>query len=473
MVFSGITFLYYFLPVVLIVYLAVSMLRGRVGLELRNAVLLLASLFFYFWGEPVYLLLMLGVIGAVYGMGLILDRLIQTESRLRGPFFALSVAVTLIPLIVFKYADFLIRAVNSWFGVQVPLPGLALPVGISFYTFQILSYLIDLNWGRIRVQKRPDRLALYVSLFPQLIAGPIVRYAEVEKELKERETSLTRLSAGMERFVIGLAKKVLIANVLGDFCSVYRGSTEGGMLFAWLYAAAVSLQLYFDFSGYSDMAIGLGTMFGFTFPENFRYPFICRSITEFWRRWHMTLGGWFRDYVYIPMGGNRVSKLRWMGNLLVVWGLTGLWHGADWNFLLWGLYFGVLLTCEKLFWGKLLEKLPSVLRWMITIVLIMVSFLIFDSEGICGIGTNLKALVSGKAVTAESLYYLRSYGVLFAIAAAGATPVPAWCMKKIRSSAIGEQLVILARPVVIAGLLILCTAFLVDGSFNPFLYFRF
>ena len=473
MVFSGITFLYYFLPVVLIVYLAVSMLRGRVGLELRNAVLLLASLFFYFWGEPVYLLLMLGVIGAVYGMGLILDRLIQTESRLRGPFFALSVAVTLIPLIVFKYADFLIRAVNSWFGVQVPLPGLALPVGISFYTFQILSYLIDLNWGRIRVQKRPDRLALYVSLFPQLIAGPIVRYAEVEKELKERETSLTRLSAGMERFVIGLAKKVLIANVLGDFCSVYRGSTEGGMLFAWLYAAAVSLQLYFDFSGYSDMAIGLGTMFGFTFPENFRYPFICRSITEFWRRWHMTLGGWFRDYVYIPMGGNRVSKLRWMGNLLVVWGLTGLWHGADWNFLLWGLYFGVLLTCEKLFWGKLLEKLPSVLRWMITIVLIMVSFLIFDSEGISGIGTNLKALVSGKAVTAESLYYLRSYGVLFAIAAAGATPVPAWCMKKIRSSAIGEQLVILARPVVIAGLLILCTAFLVDGSFNPFLYFRF
>ena len=449
------------------------MLRGRVGLELRNAVLLLASLFFYFWGEPVYLLLMLGVIGAVYGMGLILDRLIQTESRLRGPFFALSVAVTLIPLIVFKYADFLIRAVNSWFGVQVPLPGLALPVGISFYTFQILSYLIDLNWGRIRVQKRPDRLALYVSLFPQLIAGPIVRYAEVEKELKERETSLTRLSAGMERFVIGLAKKVLIANVLGDFCSVYRGSTEGGMLFAWLYAAAVSLQLYFDFSGYSDMAIGLGTMFGFTFPENFRYPFICRSITEFWRRWHMTLGGWFRDYVYIPMGGNRVSKLRWMGNLLVVWGLTGLWHGADWNFLLWGLYFGVLLTCEKLFWGKLLEKLPSVLRWMITIVLIMVSFLIFDSEGISGIGTNLKALVSGKAVTAESLYYLRSYGVLFAIAAAGATPVPAWCMKKIRSSAIGEQLVILARPVVIAGLLILCTAFLVDGSFNPFLYFRF
>ncbi|MBQ8638457.1 MAG: MBOAT family protein [Lachnospiraceae bacterium] len=473
MVFSGITFLYYFLPVVLIVYLAVSMLRGRVGLELRNAVLLLASLFFYFWGEPVYLLLMLGVIGAVYGMGLILDRLIQTESRLRGPFFALSVAVTLIPLIVFKYADFLIRAVNSWFGVQVPLPGLALPVGISFYTFQILSYLIDLNWGRIRVQKRPDRLALYVSLFPQLIAGPIVRYAEVEKELKERETSLTRLSAGMERFVIGLAKKVLIANVLGDFCSVYRGSTEGGMLFAWLYAAAVSLQLYFDFSGYSDMAIGLGTMFGFTFPENFRYPFICRSITEFWRRWHMTLGGWFRDYVYIPMGGNRVSKLRWMGNLLVVWGLTGLWHGADWNFLLWGLYFGVLLTCEKLFWGKLLEKLPSVLRWMITIVLIMVSFLIFDSEGISGIGTNLKALVSGKAVTAESLYYLRSYGVLFAIAAAGATPVPAWCMKKIRSSAIGEQLVILARPVVLAGLLILCTAFLVDGSFNPFLYFRF
>ncbi len=471
MVFSGIVFLYVFFPIVLVLYLAASKFKGRVGIELRNAVLLAASLFFYSWGEPLYLFLMLGVILATWLMGLWMDRLPDGSAR-RWVFIG-SVAIVLLPLGVFKYGNFTVDNIEMLLGTNWKAATLALPVGISFYTFQTLSYVIDLYWRRIKVQKRVDRLALYVTLFPQLIAGPIVRYAEVETDLSGRESGLHLMSSGMDRFVVGLGKKVLIANVLGEFCSAYQGTTDGSILFAWLYAIAASLQLYYDFSGYSDMAIGLGTMFGFKFPENFRYPFISRSITEFWRRWHMTLGGWFRDYVYIPLGGSRVSRARWSFNLMVVWSLTGLWHGAAWNFVLWGVFFGVLLAGEKLFWGKWQAKLPKVVSWAITTFLVLISFMIFQSDGEGMLKQNLSALFSGNLVSTEALYYMKSYAVLFIVAAIGATPLPVWVTAQIRKNKTGDTVLSAVRPVWGVILLVICTAFLVDGSFNPFLYFRF
>ncbi len=471
MVFSGIVFLYVFFPIVLILYLVASRFKGRLGLELRNGVLLVASLFFYSWGEPLYLFLMLGVITATWLMGLWMDRL--PDGALRKWVFIGSVAIVLLPLAVFKYGNFTIDNIELLLGTEWKVATLALPVGISFYTFQTLSYVIDLYWRRIQVQKRVDRLALYVTLFPQLIAGPIVRYSEVEIELSGRASGMDLLSKGMGRFMTGLGKKVLIANVLGEFCSAYQATTDGSILFAWLYAIAASLQLYYDFSGYSDMAIGLGTMFGFSFPENFRYPFISRSITEFWRRWHMTLGGWFRDYVYIPLGGSRVSKARWSFNILVVWSLTGLWHGAAWNFVLWGLFFGVFLAGEKLFWGKFQAKLPKVVSWAITTFLVLISFMIFQSDGEGMLKTNLSAMFSGNLVSVEALYYLKSYAVLFVIAAVGATPFPLWVVNQIKKTKVGEYVLETIHPIWAVVLLVICTAFLVDGSFNPFLYFRF
>lgn len=471
MVFSGIVFLYCFFPIVLGLYLLASKIKGRIGLELRNAVLLAASLFFYSWGEPLYLFLMLGVIVASWVTGLWMDRL--ADGKRRNIVFVAAVIIGLIPLAVFKYANFTVDNLEMLFGADWNVPELALPVGISFYTFQLLSYTIDLYWRRIKVQKRIDRLALYVTLFPQLIAGPIVRYAIVEEELAERKSGMIQLSAGMGRFMTGLAKKVLIANVLGELCSAYQGTSDGSILFAWMYAVAASLQLYYDFSGYSDMAIGLGTMFGFSFPENFSHPFISRSITEFWRRWHMTLGGWFRDYVYIPLGGSRVKTLRWCFNLMVVWALTGLWHGAAWNFVLWGVYFGVLLAGEKVIWGKWLKKLPSVLSWALTTLLVLISFMIFQSDGEGLLKANLSAMFTGKAVSTESLYYLRSYAVLLIIACVGATPLPVRIMERIRTTKVGGMILDTVQPVWAVVLLIICTAFLVDGSFNPFLYFRF
>ena len=369
MLFSSIPFLYYFLPLVLAVYFLTPA-------RFRNAVLLLASLIFYAWGEPKYVLLMLASILSGYGFGLL-------QERYRGQKGAklvcgLSVAVSLSFLLYFKYADFFLENFNAATGLGVPLLRIALPIGISFYTFQIISYTVDVYRGE-PAQKNLIHLAAYVAMFPQLIAGPIVRYSDIAQQLEHRSHSTALAAEGVRRFLIGLGKKILIANQLGELCSVFRASDEKSVLFYWLYAVAFALHIYFDFSGYSDMAIGLGKVFGFHFLENFNYPYISASITEFWRRWHISLGTWFRDYVYIPLGGNRVGRARQLLNILVVWMLTGFWHGAAWNFVVWGLMFAVLLIMEKLWLLKPLSKCRP-LAHLYVVFFVVISFVIFNAE---------------------------------------------------------------------------------------------
>jgi alginate O-acetyltransferase complex protein AlgI len=374
-----------------------------------------------------------------------------------------------------KYADFFIRSFNAVTGLSVPLLRVALPIGISFYTFQILSYVVDVHRGTVAAQRNLIDLGTYIAMFPQLIAGPIVRYADIEPQLKERRSTPAMIAAGAQRFVLGLGKKVLIANVLYQLITVYKATTQPSVLYSWMYAAAYMLHIYFDFSGYSDMAIGLGKIFGFTFAENFNYPYISRSVTEFWRRWHMSLGSWFRDYVYIPMGGNRVAPARRYLNILVVWMLTGLWHGADWNFVLWGLFFAVFLILEKGFLLKPLQKLP-VLSHLYTLLLVAVSFVIFDSAGLSEAAAHLGRMFGAGGVplaTGETLYYLGSYAVTFIIAVIGATPYPTRWMNRLSEGPKTGRVLAVAAPVALMALLAVVTAYLVDGSFNPFLYFRF
>ena len=467
MLFSSIPFLYWFLPCVVLLYFAAPR-------RLKNTVLLLSSLFFYGWGEPVYVLWMLLAIVMAYLSGLMIERF-RSTLRLARAFLVLSVSFSLAMLGYFKYADFFIRNFNAVTGLSVPLLRMALPIGISFYTFQILSYTVDVYRGAVFAQKNFIDLAAYVALFPQLIAGPIVRYADVAAQLKERRHTPEKTALGMRRFLLGLGKKVLIANLLGELCSIFRESNDKSVLFFWLYAAAYALHVYFDFSGYSDMAIGLGKIFGFDFRENFNYPFISKSITEFWRRWHMSLGSWFRDYVYIPLGGNRVSAPRHLLNILVVWMLTGFWHGAAWNFVIWGLYFAGLLILEKIWLLKSLEGKPVIGHFYVTAV-VAVSFVIFDASDLQQAFSYLKAMCGGSGYplfSSEFLYYFRSYFVVFVIALFGATPLPAKLRGRIRQTAAGEHVLTIAEPLALIALLLICTAFLVDGSYNPFLYFRF
>ena len=450
MLFSSLIFLYAFLPCTLLAYF----LTPRRG---KNPVLLLASLLFYAWGEPRYLILILLNILLGFTAGLGIHRF---RGRLLGRLFLLtSVAGSLGLLCCFKYGDFFLSAINGALGISLPLWRLALPVGISFYTFQILSYTIDLYRGDVEVQRNPVSFALYVALFPQLIAGPIVRYRDVAQELQERKHSTAMAYEGACRFLVGLGKKVILANNLGLLCQSYRSSADPTVLFAWLSALGFFLQIYYDFSGYSDMAIGLGRILGFHFPENFRYPYCSRSVTEFWRRWHMTLGALFRDYVYIPLGGNRTGKLRWMGNILLVWCLTGLWHGAGWNFLLWGLFYAILLLGEKP-WFSHIYLLLSVL----------LGFVLFQGGSLEQSWGDFRAMLGAGSiptVSRESLYALRNHGVLLILGALGATPLPGRLYQRWSK---GLQWI---EPLLLALLLLLCTAYLVDGSFNPFLYFRF
>ena len=466
MLFSSIPFLYYFIPCVLVLYFAVP--KG-----LKNSVLLLASLFFYAWGEPKYLIFMLAAIVQGYVFGRLIEKY-RGQKRARV-FLAASVLFSLLLLGYCKYTDFFIANFNALTGLSVPLLRIALPVGISFYTFQILSYTVDVYRGDVPAQKNLINLAAYIAMFPQLIAGPIVRYADIEKELTQRQHSLAEAALGTRRFLIGLGKKILIANLLGELVSVFKASGEKSVLFFWLYAIAYTLHIYFDFSGYSDMAIGLGRIFGFHFPENFRYPYISGSITEFWRRWHISLGSWFRDYLYIPLGGNRVSRPRWFLNILIVWMATGFWHGAAWNFILWGLLFAVLLIGEKLWLLTPLKKM-KVLNHLYVLFFVILGFVLFDASSLTEAGQTLSAMFGGAGVplvSAESLYYLRSYAVVLGIAIIGATPFPAWLIGRIKSVRAGQTVVNLAEPLVMLALLAVCTAFLIDGSFNPFLYFRF
>lgn len=466
MLFSSISFLYFFLPVVLILYFIVPKV-------LKNSVLLISGLVFYAWGEPRYCVIMIVSILVGYVFGLLIEKF--RGKKLSKVFMILSVCTDLGLLLYFKYVDFFIDNFNNVTGLSVPLLKIALPIGISFYTFQILSYTVDVYRGDVPAQKNPITLGAYITMFPQLIAGPIVRYSDVEKELRERKHTLQKTYEGIIRFSVGLGKKILIANALGELCDNFKNTDEKTVLFYWLYAIAFSLHIYFDFSGYSDMAIGLGKIFGFTFMENFNYPYISKSVTEFWRRWHMSLGQWFRDYVYIPLGGNRVSLLKHLRNIFVVWFLTGFWHGADWNFIVWGLYFAVLLTIEKLWLGKYLKK-SKVLSRIYVLFLIVISFVIFNAAGmgeaIQYIGGMFGIGTAGFA-GAEWLYNLKSYALMFVIASIGATPAPKLLIAKIKETKAGDIALSVLSPVFAVVIIILCTAYLVDGSFNPFLYFRF
>lgn len=465
MLFSSLTFLFVFLPVVLLGYYILPF-------KLKNIWLLLASLFFYFYGEPKYLILMIAVITVSYIFGLITEKLDGVARKIA---LAASVITSLSALIYFKYTDFFISTVNTAFGTDFDLLKIALPIGISFFTFQAISYNIDVYRGDVPAQKNPLSLALYVSLFPQLVAGPIVRYSDVEQELRERKHTLDGFSYGVRRFVTGLAKKILLANTLGNLCEIFRETDEKSTLFFWMYAAAFSLQVYFDFSGYSDMAIGLGSMFGFKFMENFRHPYVSRSVTEFWRRWHISLGSWFRDYVYIPMGGNRVKKPRFILNILTVWFLTGFWHGADWTFILWGLYFAVLLLIEKFIPAKTKDKVPAAIGHIYLIFAVLVGFVIFNGSGVDGMISDLRGMftLSYPVCTDITLYYLRSYAVLFIVGIIGATPAVKIVAEKISSTKAGAKIFAIAEPVFVACVMIAVTAYLIDGSYNPFLYFRF
>ena len=463
MLFSSIPFLYYFLPIVLIVYFLAPK-------PLKNPVLLIASLVFYGWGEPKYVFLMVATVLLGYVFGLLIEK--YRGKPLAKLFLVLSVLSSAFGLIYFKYADFFIENFNKVFGLSIPLLKLVLPIGISFYTFQILSYSVDVYRGEVKAQRNPLTLATYVALFPQLIAGPIVRYTDVEKQLIKRSHSFEMATEGIRRFIIGFSKKILIANTLGELGEAFLSSTELSVLYYWLVAMAYMLQIYFDFSGYSDMAIGLGKIIGFDFMENFNYPFISKSITEFWRRWHISLGSWFRDYVYIPMGGNRVSKPRMLFNIFTVWFLTGFWHGAEWNFIVWGLYFGVLLTLEKFFYLKHLEK-HKALGHIYVLFLVAVSFMIFNAGNLNLAFEYVKGMFGGNKlplVSAEFIYQLKNYGFVLLIGAIGATPLP----KKLAERLLPENSTgdILETAFLIV-LLVISTAFLADGSFNPFLYFRF
>lgn len=467
MVFSGIPFLYYFLPIFLIVYFVVPS-------RARNLVLLLASLYFYGWGEPRFVPVLLFSIVQGFLFGLLIEK--EKHAKL---FMILSIVLSLGILSICKYANFFVENFNAATGLSIALLNITLPIGISFYTFQVISYVVDVYRKKVPAQKSFLKLAMYIAMFPQLIAGPIVRYADIEGELTERALSTQEITEGIKRFVIGLSKKVLLANSLGELCVACKELGSKSIALMWIYAIAFALQIYFDFSGYSDMAIGLGKILGFHFPENFQYPFIAKSATEFWRRWHISLGSWFRDYVYIPLGGNRVSKKRWFFNIMVVWMLTGFWHGASWNFILWGLFFGLLLILEKQYLLKSLEK-AKVWNHIYMFFVIVISFLIFDAvkiqDGIEHLGMmfGLRGL---PLVTGDGNYLIKKYLLLLILAVLGSTPFAKWMTDmayvKMREKKATEMIWKGIEVVLCLGGLLLVTAYLVDSSFNPFLYFRF
>ena len=448
MLFSSIPFLYYFLPCVLILYHIVPK-------KCRNGALLLVSLVFYAWGEPKFVFLMMGMVLFNYLAGILIGRYGQTKKGKTVLWAALAVSVGV--LCFYKFSN------------------VAWPIGISFYTFQLISYIVDVYRGTAKAQKKLVNLGAYVTMFPQLIAGPIVRYVDVEKQLKSRIHSYEKTLAGIIRFCVGLGKKILISNALGELCEIFKASDEKAVVFFWVYAVSYTLQIYFDFSGYSDMAIGLGKIFGFDFLENFDYPYVSKSITEFWRRWHMSLGTWFRDYVYIPLGGNRVSKGRWYFNIFVVWSLTGLWHGAAFNFLFWGLMFGVILVFEKHYLLKRLEK-GRIWNHVYVLLVVIISFVIFNAtdmkEAFSYIG-GMFGLGGVPLMSAECAYYMRSYGVLIIGAIIGATPLVKTIVVKFAETDFGKKILPILKPLAIVVLMLVCTAYLIDSSFNPFLYFRF
>ena len=467
MVFSTPIFLFYFLALTLLVYYLVPR-------KLRNPVVLIASLFFYYWGEQTYVAIMFLSTAIDYTHGLLVERC-KAKGNDKGARMAVasSVIFNLALLLFFKYWDFLAASFQAMGLNFMPVLGIHLPIGISFYTFQTMSYTIDVYRGDTRAQRSIINFGTFVTLFPQLIAGPIIKYKDLGDQIVQRDTSVEKFASGVQMFMIGMAKKVLIANNVGMLWDTYKAMAPGDLTVAgaWLGVIAFTFQIYFDFSGYSDMAVGLGRMLGFEFLPNFNYPYISKSITEFWRRWHISLSTWFREYLYIPLGGNRCSKPRWMFNLLVVWAATGIWHGASWNYLLWGLYFFVLLMLEKFFLLKALNKAPAVICHVYTLFLVVVSWAIFALEDFSQLGAYLKVMfgMGGVPLTNSDFgYYLTSYLPILCLAAVASTPLGATLYRKApkkAAQAVGALLIL-------AGLTV-CTAYLVDGTYNPFLYFRF
>lgn len=465
MLFTSISFLYYFLPALIIIYFITPK-------KYKNIILLIASLLFYFYGEPKYVFLMIAEIIIAYIGAILIDKYKNQSKNI----LIITLFIHVLLLIIFKYTDFIIQTINDISNANIKLLNIALPIGISFYTFQIISYIIDVYNGKVKVQKNIIKLATYVSLFPQLVAGPIVRYQTVEKELDNRTHSFNNFAYGIRRFSIGLAKKVLIANALGELCSKASATSEKTIVFFWIFGISYMLQLYFDFSAYSDMAIGLGRIFGFHFPENFNYPYISKSITEFWRRWHISLSTWFKDYIYIPLGGNRDGKYKQIRNILIVWLLTGIWHGANWTFLIWGLLFGVILIIEKIFLNKFMEKLPSFIRRIYVLFIVMILFIIFNSDNMSVALTNIKGLfgMNGEAfVNDYTLHYLKSYLPVLIIALLGSTPFIKILIDKLRKNKYVNNIINILEPILIVVILVVVTSYLIDNSYNPFLYFRF
>ena len=467
MVFSTPIFLFYFLALTLLVYYLVP----RKG---RNVVLLISSLFFYYWGEREYVAIMFLSTAIDYTHGMLVERC-KNKGNDKGARLAVasSIIFNLALLLFFKYWDFLAGSLQAMGLTFMPVLGIHLPIGISFYTFQTMSYTIDVYRGDTRAQRSIINFGTFVTLFPQLIAGPIIKYKDLGDQINERTTSTEKFASGVQIFMVGMAKKVLVANNVGMLWETYKAMTAGELtvLGAWLGVIAFTFQIYFDFSGYSDMAIGLGRMLGFEFLPNFNYPYISKSITEFWRRWHISLSTWFREYLYIPLGGNRCSKPRWMFNLLVVWAATGIWHGASWNYLIWGLYFFVLLMLEKFFLLKVLNKAPAVVGHIYTLFFVVVSWAIFAIEDFAQLGAYLKVMfgLGGvPLVDAQLGYYVTSYLPILLVAAVASTPLGAKLYHELKPRAAE----VVCTVLVLAGLVV-CTAYLVDGTYNPFLYFRF
>ena len=462
MVFTSISFIYYFLPLLLICYFVVPK-------KFRNIVLLMFSVLFYFYGEPKYILLMLIEVFISYVVGLLIDKYKSKNILIIGIF------IHVLLFGIFKYFNFIIININNLFHSNLNLLNVVLPIGISFYTFQIISYEIDVYNKKVNVQSNILKYFLYVFLFPQLIAGPIVRYQDVNNEIDNRNVTFEMFASGVRRFIIGLSKKVIIANNLGELCNIYLNLGDKSVLFTWTFAISYMLQIYFDFSGYSDIAIGLGKMLGFNFPENFNYPYMAKSITDFWRRWHMTLSSWFRDYVYIPLGGNKKGVLKQVRNILIVWSLTGLWHGASWNFIVWGLYFGILLILEKFILKKYFSNVPKFIKGIYTLFLVMISFVIFQGDNLSNDFNIIKGLfgLNGELfINNVTLYYLKGYVLFIVLGVIGATNYVKNLVIKI-SNGKGKKIINILEPIYLLILLIIVTMYLIDSSYNPFLYFRF
>lgn len=465
MVFSSILFIFIFLPALMVLYLLVPRGTGK------NIVLFLGSIVFYAWGEPVYVVLMLFSAVFNYVMGLDIE-LAKKNKRGAKPSLIFAVAINLFILSFFKYYGFLIDTFNGIFGTEITYTKLALPIGISFYTFQALSYIIDVYRGEVKPQKNFLKFSVYLSMFPQLIAGPIIKYKDIKRQLGKRQITRKKFGQGVEFFIFGLSKKVLLANNLGLLYTQILALNDAklSVLTAWLGIAAYTMQIYFDFSGYSDMAIGLGKMLGFNFPINFNYPYISKSITEFWRRWHISLSTWFREYLYIPLGGNRVEPWKHIRNILVVWLLTGLWHGASWNFVFWGLYYGLFLMFEKYVMNKVLDRLPGFVRALYTLVIVAVGWVFFSQtdmgEAFTYIG-NMFGAADGGFANSTTLYFLKGNVILLVIGVLVCRPAPVEFFKKFTKKHPTISIIFMAA------LFVLCIAYLVYDSYNPFLYFRF